>query len=70
MKPEIKVIRTDSHGNKNGLNQLITVKETATILDCTEQTVRAMVRRKELPAVKIGRRVYIQRDKFIAKFCE
>lgn len=70
MKPEIKVIRTDSHGNKNGLNQLITVKETATILDCTEQTVRAMVRRKELPAVKIGHRVYIQRDKFIAKFCE
>lgn len=39
MKPEIKVIRTDSHGNKNGLNQLITVKETATSIDCTEQTV-------------------------------
>ncbi len=70
MKPGIKVIRTDSHGNESGLNQLITVKETATLLDCTEQTVRAMVRRKELPAVKIGHRVYIQRDKFIAKFCE
>lgn len=70
MKPGIKVIRMDSHGNESGLNQLITVKETATLLDCTEQTVRAMVRRKELPAVKIGYRVYIQRDKFIAKFCE
>lgn len=70
MKPGIKVIRMDSHGNESGLNQLITVKETATLLDCTEQTVRAMVRRKELPAVKIGNRVYIQRDKFIAKFCE
>ena len=70
MKPGIKVIRMDSHGNECGLNQLITVKETATLLDCTEQTVRAMVRRKELPAVKIGHRVYIQRDKFIAKFCE
>lgn len=54
MKPGIKVIRIDSHGNESGLNQLITVKETATLLDCTEQTVRAMVRRKELPAVKIG----------------
>ncbi len=70
MKPGIKVIRMDSHGNESGLNQLITVKETSTLLDCTEQTVRAMVRRKELPAVKIGHRVYIQRDKFIAKFCE
>lgn len=70
MKPGIKVIRMDSHGNESGLNQLIPVKETATLLDCTEQTVRAMVRRKELPAVKIGHRVYIQRDKFIAKFCE
>lgn len=70
MKPGIKVIRMDSHGNESELNQLITVKETATLLDCTEQTVRAMVRRKELPAVKIGHRVYIQRDKFIAKFCE
>ena len=70
MKPGIKVIRMDSHGNESGLNQLITVKETATLLDCTEQTVRTMVRRKELPAVKIGHRVYIQRDKFIAKFCE
>lgn len=70
MKPGIKVIQMDSHGNESGLNQLITVKETATLLDCTEQTVRAMVRRKELPAVKIGHRVYIQRDKFIAKFCE
>ena len=59
-----------NHGNESRLNQLITVKETATLLDCTEQTVRAMVRRKELPAVKIGHRVYIQRDKFIAKFCE
>lgn len=70
MKPGIKVIRMDSHGKESGLNQLITVKETATLLDCTEQTVRAMARRKELPAVKIGHRVYIQRDKFIAKFCE
>ena len=70
MKPGIKVIRMDSHGNESRLNQLITVKETATLLDCTEQTVRAMVRRKELPAVKIGHRVYIQQDKFIAKFCE
>lgn len=70
MKPGIKVIRTDNHGNESGLNQLITVRETATLLDCTEQTVRAMVRRKELPAVKIGHRVYIQHDKFIAKFCE
>ncbi len=70
MKPGIKVIRMDSHGNESGLNQLITIKEMATLLDCTEQTVRAMVRRKELPAVKIGHRVYIQRDKFIAKFCE
>ena len=43
MKPGIKVIRMDSHGNESGLNQLITVKETATLLDCTEQTVRAMV---------------------------
>ena len=70
MKPGIKVVRMDSHRNESGLNQLMTVKETATLLDCTEQTVRAMVRRKELPAVKIGHRVYIQRDKFITKFCE
>lgn len=70
MKPGIKVIRMGNHGNESGLNQLITVKETSTLLDCTEQTVRAMVRRKELPAVKIGHRIYIQRDKFIAKFCE
>lgn len=66
MKPNIKVV---SMADAN-YGPLMTTEEVSRLLSVSEQTVRNMVRRKELPAVKIGHRVYIQRDKFIAKFCE
>lgn len=66
MKPNIKIA---SMADAN-CSPLMTTEEVSRLLSVSEQTVRNMVRRKELPAVKIGHRVYIQRDKFIAKFCE
>ena len=66
MKPNTKVVSMASAN----CSPLMTTEEVSRLLSVSEQTVRNMVRRKELPAVKIGHRVYIQRDKFIAKFCE
>lgn len=69
MRSCIKVVRVDEQGGEKKLNSLVTVREMAELLDCTEQTVRAMARRKELPSVKIGSRVYIKRNVFIEQFC-
>lgn len=38
-----------------GLNEILTVKETAQLLKTTCQQIRKMIANRELPAVKVGR---------------
>lgn len=37
------------------MNEVLTVSETATLLDCSEDQVQLLARQKQLPAVKFGR---------------
>ena len=37
-----------------GLNEILTVKETAQLLKTTCQQIRKMIANRELPAVKVG----------------
>jgi excisionase family DNA binding protein len=37
------------------LNQLLTVKEAATLLSCSEAAVRKWIFQRRLPCVKVGR---------------
>ncbi len=66
MKPNIKPVQFNSTLSK----QLLTTEEAAEYLNVSMQTVRNLARQNKIPSVKIGHRVYIQLDKFIAKFCE
>lgn len=66
MKPNIKPVQFNSTLPK----QLLTTKEAAEYLNVSMQTARNLARQNKIPSVKIGHRVYIQLDKFIAKFCE
>ena len=38
-----------------GMNEILTVKEAASVLRTTRQQVRKMIQNGELPAVKVGR---------------
>ena len=48
-------ILTQNQSDKEDTKPLWTVKDVASYLSLTPETVRAMARRSELPAMKIGR---------------
>lgn len=69
MKSVISVVDPTERKNESAayLEPLVTVRDFAMFLHITEQTVRDMVHRGELPGVRINRRIYIQRDEFIER---
>lgn len=46
------------------MNKLLCVSDITKALGASEQTVRRMMARKDIPAVKIGRRWYVSEARF------
>jgi excisionase family DNA binding protein len=59
-------LQTSGEAPSGALPPLIAMEEASELLGITPQTVRRFIREGKLPGVKIGRRVYLQRDKFLA----
>ena len=49
-----------------GYPDLLTVDNTAEVLQQSAQTVRGLCRKHELPSIRIGRRLYIPKVKLIS----
>lgn len=60
-KKPIQVVPTAHIGTA-----LMTVGEVSGAIGCSEQTVRNMVHNGELPGVKLGKRLYVNRMEFNA----
>jgi excisionase family DNA binding protein len=45
----------DPVGRRHDMNQLLTVKQAAQLLSCSEAAIRKWVYQRRLPAVKVGR---------------
>ena len=59
--------RTDAT-DPNDLPVLLTIAEVAALLRCSVATVRRRIRRSELAAAKVGRRVLVHRQVVLAHF--
>lgn len=57
-------IVSSSFEDTQALEQLVTVRDFAAFLHVSEQTVRYMVHRGELPAIRVSKFIYINRDEF------
>lgn len=58
--------QVQKHKNTYGeLPSLVQVSQFAEFLGVKDQTIRDMIHRGELPASKIGKRFYVNRDAFI-----
>ena len=51
--------------NNNILPELITPKELKAYLGCNDSTLYALLKRKDLPSFRVGKRFYINRVRFI-----
>lgn len=49
--------------NTGDEDELLSVKKTAVILDVSEKTVRRMIKRRELDAIRIGAQLRIRRSR-------
>ena len=56
------LLQTSGNGKQSILPKLLTVKDAATYLGRTEQSVQHLIFRRELPVVRAGRRVHLLRD--------
>jgi putative molybdopterin biosynthesis protein len=44
----------------NRHDQMLTTKQVATLLNCTPQTIQDLIKRGELPAIRLGRQFRIE----------
>lgn len=52
--------------NNNGiLPELITPKEVKAYLGCNDVTLYALLKQKDFPSFRVGKRFYINRERFI-----